>query len=100
MHRDHDTFARAIRDKRKIKLTLPSKEPGGSANKLCGPLYYSASAAEGDLGCYYLWDFESGTGNNFLGLLPSQIASMELTEEPFDLVKFFASGRESGDSQC
>jgi hypothetical protein len=98
MHNDHDNFVRAIQEKRKVKLTFPSKEQGCSAEKLCGPIFYSASAEEDGLGCYYLWDFEAGTGNQFLGLLPSQIVSMELTEDPFDLVEFFTSGREISNS--
>ena len=98
MHNDHDTFVRAIQEKRKVKLTLPSKEQGCNAEKLCGPIFYSASAEAGGSGCYYLWDFEAVAGNQFLGLLPSQIVGIELAEEPFDLVGFFTAGREISNS--
>ena len=47
-----------------------------------------------------LWDFKSETTNHFLGLPPSQIVSMELTKEPFDLVEFFTSRKKPSDSQC
>ena len=100
MHRDHDIFIRSIRDKKKIKLTFVSNERGDTRNGLFGPIFYSTSVAGNDSDCYYLWDFESSSGNHFLGLPPSQIMSMELTKETFDLVEFFTSRREPGDSQC
>jgi len=99
MHCHHNIFVEAIRDKRKVKLTFLSKERGNKTDKLCGPVFYSASVAEKDSGCYYLWNFESNTGNNFLALSPSQIVSIELTKEHFDLVEFFTSSREISDSQ-
>jgi len=99
MHSDHDIFVQAMRDKRKVKLTFSSKEHGGRADKLCGPVFYSASAGGDDSGCYYLWDFESSSGNHFLVLPPSQIVGIELAEEHFDLIEFLTSGREISDSQ-
>ena len=98
MHCHHNIFVEAIRDKKKVRLTFLSEERGDSTKKLCGPVSYSASVVEKDLGCYYLWDFDSDTGNHFLALSPSQIVSMELTEEPFDLVEFFTSRKQISDS--
>jgi len=98
MHRDHKIFVQAIQDKRKVKLTFLSEERGGDTDRLCGPIFYSAPVAGSDSGCYYLWDFESNTDNHFLGFPPSQIVSMELTEEPFDLVEFFTSRKQISDS--
>ena len=98
MHRDHQIFVEAIRDKKRIRLTFLRKENGDSTRKLCGPIFYSTPITGKDSGCYYLWDFESNTSNHFLGLSPSQIVSMELTEEPFDLVEFFTSGRQISNS--
>jgi len=100
MHRDHDIFAKSIQDKKKIKLTFIINERGDIRDGLFGPIFYSTSVAGKDSDCYYLWDFESDTGNYFLGLPPSQIVSMEVTKEHFDLVEFFTSGRETSDSQC
>lgn len=98
MHCHHNIFVEAIRDKKKVRLTFLSEERGDSTKKLCGPVFYSASVVEKDLGCYCLWDFESNTGNHFLALSPSQIVSMELTKEPFDLVEFFTSRKQISDS--
>lgn len=91
MHRDHDIFIKAIQDKKKVKLTFCHNEHGDIRDGLFGPIFYSTSIASEDSDCYYLWDFESGIGNNFLGLPPSQIVRMELTKETFDFVEFFTS---------
>ncbi len=100
MHRDHDVFVKSIRDKKKVKLIFVNNERGDTKDGLFGPIFYSTSVAGKDSDCYYLWDFESGTGNNFLALPTSQIVCMTLTKEPFDLVEFFTSRRETNDSQC
>ncbi|MHC4110653.1 MAG: hypothetical protein ACYSUY_06230 [Planctomycetota bacterium] len=99
MHSDHDIYVKAIRDKKKVKLTFSSNEHSDIGDGLFGPIFYSPTVAGDDSDCYYLWDFESGTGNNFLGLPPSQIVRMELTKEPFDLVEFFTSRRAISDSK-
>ena len=91
MHRDHDIFVKAIRGKKKVKLTFFHNEHGDIRDGLFGPIFYSTTIAGEDSDCYYLWDFENGIGNNFLGLSPSQIVRMELTKKPFDYVEFFTS---------
>ena len=93
MHRDHDIFAKAIQEKRKIKLTFYGSEGDDIKEGLFGPVLYSESRAEGDSDCYYLWDFDSEADNSFMGLPPSRIASMKSNEEPFDCVEFFTSKR-------
>jgi len=100
MHRDHDIFVKSIRDKKKVILTFVTNERGEIRDGLFGPIFYSTSVAGDDSDCYYLWDFESSTGNHFLGLPPSQIMRIKLAREPFDLVEFFTSRRETSDSQC
>lgn len=99
MHRNHDIFVGAIRDKHKVKLTFFSNENGDIGDGLFGPIFYSPSTAGNDSDCYYLWDFEGADSNHFLGLPPSQIVRMELTEEPFDLVEFFTSSGAVSDSK-
>lgn len=99
MHRNHDIFVKAIRGKNKVKLTFFRNEKGDIRDGLFGPIFYSPSTAGDDSDCYYLWDFEDGNSNNFLGLPPSQIVRMELTREPFDLVEFFTSRGAISDSK-
>ncbi len=93
MHRDHNIFDRAIQEKKKVKLTFNSNERNETKEGLFGPILYSKSCAGGDSDCYYLWDFDREADNNFIGLPPSLIASMKLSEEPFDSVEFFTSKR-------
>lgn len=99
MHRNHDIFVKAIRGKNKVKLTFFSNENGDIRDGLFGPIFYSPSVAGNDSDCYYLWDLESGNNNNFLGLPPSQVVRMELTNESFDFVEFFTSRRAISDSK-
>lgn len=89
MHRDHDIFVQAIKDKRKVRLTYFSNTDSSFQIRLCAPLYYSPSHIEGDdSDCYYFWNFESGGGKPFFYLAPSLTVDMELTEEAFDLSEF------------
>lgn len=93
MHRDHNIFDMAIQKKKKVKLTFDSKERNETKERLFGPIFYSKSCDGTDSDCYYLWDFDSEADNNFIGLPPSLIASMKLSDEPFDCVEFFTSKR-------
>jgi hypothetical protein len=93
MHRDHNIFEMAIQEKKKVKLTFDSKERNEIKEWLFGPIFYSKSCDGADSDCYYLWDFDSKADNNFMGLPPSRIVSMKLSEEPFDCVEFFTSKR-------
>jgi hypothetical protein len=97
MHGDHEIFVKSIQDKNKVKLIFVINERGDIREGLFGPIFYSASIAGDDSDCYYLWDFESGTSNHFLGIPSSQIMSMELSKETFDLVEFFTSKRETSE---
>lgn len=100
MHRDHDIFVEAVRDKKKVILTFVSNEHSDTEDGLCGPILYSPSCVGDDSDYYYLWNFESVTGKNFLGLPPSQIVRMELTKESFDFVEFFTSRGAISGSEC
>lgn len=93
MHRDHNIFAKAIQEEKKVNLTFYGSESNDTKEGLFGPIYYSKSVTGDDSDCYYLWDFESKTDNEFSGLPTSRIASMKLSEEHFDFVKFFTSKR-------
>ena len=89
MHSDHDYFLIGIERETKLKLTFFSRKHNRDVVSLCAPLHYSKGLAAGDeLDCYYLWDFEAEKGSNFLALSPSQIVSMELTEEAFRVQDF------------
>ncbi len=89
MHRDHDVFIEGIEQEKRLELTFFSRKRRRDVVSLCAPLHYSKGLAAGDeMDCYYLWDLEAEKGSNFLALSPSQIVSMELTEETFRVQDF------------
>jgi len=90
MHRDHDIFVRAIKDKRRVKLVFLSDVDDNNAEKLCGPMLYSPIVGGGESDCYYFWDFESGTDRHVLGFPPNKIVSMEPTKETFNSGNFIS----------
>jgi hypothetical protein len=96
----HEVFVRALREKKKVKLTFFSREQGCNAEKVCGPIVYSRPLARDDSDSYYFWDFDSGESEHLLCLSAPQIVSMELAEEPFDVLEFFTSEGEIDDSRC
>jgi len=84
MHENHDVFARGMEQQTKIKLTFYSRKHCQNIVRPCAPLHYSEGLGTGDdKDCYYFWDFEAAKGSNFLPLAPSQIVSMEPTEDAF-----------------
>lgn len=89
MHRDHDVFVRSVERETKLKLTFFSRKHRREIVSLCAPLHFSKSpAGQDDQDCYYLWDFGAEKANNFLALSPSQLVSMELTDEVFHTREF------------
>jgi hypothetical protein len=97
VHTDHEIFERGIAQSRKIRLTFGSEQLGREVVSLCAPLYYSRGRDEtNELECYYMWDFEATVGYNFAALLPSEIVSMELTDDCFELEEIHDSSRRIG----
>ena len=90
MHRNHDVFIRSVERETKVKLTYFNTKHRRKVYSLCAPLHFSKSlAGQEEQDCYYLWDFEADKGSNFLSLSPSQIVSMESTNEAFDTQDFY-----------
>jgi hypothetical protein len=96
MHRDHDVFIQGIEQEKRLELTFFSRKHRRNVVSLCAPLHYgkgpagTAAGAEGELECYYLWDFGAEKGNNFLALSPSEIVRMEQTEDDFRVQEFYS----------
>lgn len=91
MHKDHDVFIQSVERETKLKLTFFSRKHRREVVSPCAPLHYSKGLTVGDeLGCYYLWDFGAEKGSNFLALSPSEIVSMELTEDIFHVQEFYS----------
>ena len=94
MHRDHDVFIQGIEQEKRLELTFFSRKLRHNVVSLCAPLHYGkgpsgiVAGPEDELECYYLWDFGADKGSNFLALSPSQIISMEPTEDDFRVYDF------------
>ena len=99
MHRDHDIFIQGIEEEKRLVLTFFSRKHRRNMVSRCAPLHYSkgpagpATGAEEELECYYLWDFGAEKDSNFLALSPSQILSMELTEDDFRVQDFYSHSK-------
>jgi len=94
MHENHDIFARGMEQQTKVILTFYSRKHQQNMVRPCAPLYYSAGVgAEDDMDRYYFWDFEATKGNNILLLPPSQIVSIEPTEDTFRVEEFLGPDR-------
>lgn len=81
---DHDIFIQAVKDRKKIILTYFSGQQSLYLTRLCVPVQFNCSGSEDSSDCYYFWDPEADIGERLLGLFPSQIAYMEISDEIFD----------------
>jgi hypothetical protein len=96
VHRDHEVFIEGIEQEKRLELTFFSRKQRREVVSPCAPLHYSKSPAgttkgvEYELECYYLWNFGAEKGNNFLALSPSEIVSMELTDDVFHVQEFYS----------
>ena len=102
MHSNHDVFIQGIEQEKRLELTFFSRKHRRNVVSLCAPLHYGKSPAglttgeEGELECYYLWDFGAKKGSSFLALSPSQIVSMKLTGDVFHVQEFYSRSNSVG----
>lgn len=100
MHSDHNIFARAIEEKRKIRLTFCSEEDGEELAVSCAPMDYRPGRRATDASeHYYFWcsaeelyPFEMNENNHVLRLPANRIVSIELAEDSFDPAEFGTAG--------
>jgi len=83
MHRQHDIFVSALRDKRKLFLSFLSSKNNLYSTKLCIPVSYSPPDSKDDSEYYRIWDSESEVGERLIDLPASGILYMELSSENF-----------------
>ena len=96
MHRDHNIFIRAIKERRKIRLVYFREEDNSSSqDKLIVPMdYHLGHRATDKSDYYYFWDFEEEEADNGAPLIlePDKIVSMNMVEETFDPSEFVTWG--------
>ncbi|MFH1718775.1 MAG: hypothetical protein ABIF19_15580 [Planctomycetota bacterium] len=100
MHIAHGVFAEGLAQKKKLKLTFFSRKLCQNVLTVCAPLHYSEGRTQGDgQDSYYFWDYGARrAGNNLLALSPTEILSMELTKEAFDINEFSSTSHAGRDS--
>ena len=86
MHRDHRVFIEAIKQKKRVRLILQSST--NSCVHTYGPVFYVPPAGGEDSDRYYVWNFNDNSGRPLFGLSPSEIGSIESSEESFELAGF------------
>lgn len=85
MHIDHEIFEQGIQNTRKLRLTFYDDKRKFNFTRLSVPIHYRPPTAKGDSSdCYFFWITDSDTDRHILRLWPSQIVSMDLTEEAFE----------------
>ncbi len=99
----HDLFLEAIRNKKKIKMIIDSKEKG-RIKRYCIPFDFGPRKKCNDQrDRYHFYDLDSPEGAHVLSILPEQLIETEIsnkTFEPGDYVKWEPSwfiARDSGE---
>ncbi|MCK4751838.1 MAG: hypothetical protein KAS75_00225 [Planctomycetes bacterium] len=88
MHRHHDIFVRAIKEKKKIRLFYATNDSSFPV-KICIPIDYNPGERTDDKSDYYhFWDFDTGANKDPLALNSKQIEGMYLDKESFDPMEF------------
>ncbi len=88
---DKNIFLSAINDKRKVRVVFYSREDGKNIERICAPMDYGPSRRFNDgKDRYHLWDYfpDGGKKPHPIPLEPSQIISINLTDEHFDPAEF------------
>jgi len=86
---NHTQFLEGLKEKRKVRVKFYSKADSGVLDRVCAPLDYGPGIEPKDgLNRYWLWDYATDTGDYTLGLVPQQIADLQLLGEVFDPAEF------------
>lgn len=84
MHRDHDIFVRAVKEKKKV-LIKHHHENGRDVNtKVYCPLFYIPADGTNSSGHYYVLENGKDPKGNILGVKTENIIHIGQTQEPFD----------------
>jgi len=84
MHKDYESFLKAIQQKRYVEVTFDSKEKGRIKRK-CIPFDYAISRRYKDgLVRFHFYDLESPDGNHNLSVLSEQLISLTILDQIFD----------------
>ncbi|MGA2091835.1 MAG: hypothetical protein ABSH16_00310 [Sedimentisphaerales bacterium] len=94
MHRDHNIFIQAIKNKKKILIKHRSENGRDTSTNVCCPLFYIPARDKGSSGHYYFWEDEKGLKGNVMSVKADNIIHIGQTHEPFDPVGLTLVGNE------
>jgi hypothetical protein len=94
MHRDHNIFIQAIKDRKKILIKHRSENDRSASTKVCCPLFYIPARDNGISGHYYFWEDAKGLKSNVMSVKADNIVHIGQTHEPFDPVGLTLVGNE------
>jgi len=85
----HEQFLEAIKNKKKVSVRFYSKPDSGVLERICAPMRYGpGSESHDELNRYWLWDYTDDPGSHLLGLVPQQIADLQVLGQAFDPAEF------------
>jgi hypothetical protein len=86
---DHAVFLECLEGRQKVALTFFSQDDGQNLVRTCAPMDFGPTRiAKDGLDRYHFWDYDSDQGRHPLMLLPDQIVSITILNEPFDPAEF------------
>jgi len=94
MHENHNIFIQAVKNSKKILLTYYNDELNLHLTRICVPVDQSKSDLTGNSDYYYFWIEYAPIGERMLGLHPSQIKYMELSDEVFNPADYITPQKE------
>ena len=79
-----DIFVQAQTERRKILITYFSGQYNLFLTKLCIPIRHLNLRSEYGPDFFYFWDDEADVGERIIGLPPSEIKHIEITDEAYN----------------
>jgi hypothetical protein len=86
MHRDHEIFIQAIKNRKKVLIKHRSENGSDASTKVCCPLFYIPAGDKGGCDHYYFWENEKGLKSNVVSVKAENIVRIGQTHEPFNPV--------------
>jgi hypothetical protein len=100
MHRDHNIFIQASKDRKKVLIKRRSEKGRNTSTKVCCPLFYIPANDEGSCDHYYFWEDEKGLKGNIMSVKADNIIHIGQTHEPFDLTGLTFVSSEDISPEC
>jgi hypothetical protein len=94
MHRDHEIFIQAIKDRKKLLIKFHRDEDSDAYTEVCCPLFYIPAGDKDSYAHYYFWEGENGSKGNIMSVKTDRIVHIGPTNEPFDPVGFTLTNKE------